>query len=191
MLAPQQSNTLDDAALLRKASAGDKQAVSQIYQIYFEPIYQFIRLRVKDTQTAEDLTSSVFIKLVSAFKTGKGPREHLRGWLYKVARNVLHDHYGGSAAFQTEMLEESFQDTFSDDPEARVLRVMDIEHLRRALQSLAPDQLEVILLRFDQHLSLQETADIMGKNLNTIKTLQLRALHKLRQIVQRQSQGGH
>lgn len=180
-----------DDRLLRRASAGDKQAVSEIYQRYFEPLYHFLRLRVADSQTAEDLTSSVFEKLIDTLRRGKGPQQHLRGWLFKVARSALYDYYGQTAAQPPDESLEDWHTLETDDaPETQVIRLLDIETIRSALGMLSPDQLDVLLLRFDQQLSLQETAAITGKNLNTVKTLQLRALQKLRQIVQRKSRGG-
>jgi len=62
-------------------------------------------------------------------------------------------------------------------------RALDIERVRRALRMLADDQQEVLLLRFSQMLNLQETADIMGRNVGAIKSLQFRAVNTLRQIL--------
>jgi RNA polymerase sigma-70 factor (ECF subfamily) len=48
---------------------------------------------------------------------------------------------------------------------------------------LNPDQQEVLVLRFGQALSLEETADVMSKSVAAIKSLQLRAVNALRQIL--------
>jgi DNA-directed RNA polymerase specialized sigma24 family protein len=69
----------EDDTLLAKARRGDKVAIGQIYRRYVEPIYHFARLRMGDAQAAEDLTGSVFEKLMTALAEGKGPRQHLRG----------------------------------------------------------------------------------------------------------------
>ena len=63
---------------------------------------------------------------------------------------------------------------------------IDSESLRHLIAELSPDQQEILLLRFDQELSLQETADIVGKNINTVKALQFRAVNRLRELLQRQ-----
>jgi RNA polymerase sigma-70 factor (ECF subfamily) len=51
------------------------------------------------------------------------------------------------------------------------------------MQMLTPEHQEVLLLRFGQRLSIQETADIMGKSISAIKSLQFRAMSNLRQIL--------
>ncbi|MEO1647041.1 MAG: sigma factor-like helix-turn-helix DNA-binding protein, partial [Chloroflexota bacterium] len=70
------------------------------------------------------------------------------------------------------------------NPEVQALRTIEAERARQVIRMLAPAQQEVLILRFDQQLSLQETADIMDKKVNAIKALQFRAVNTLRQILQ-------
>ena len=173
-----------DMMVLNRAYQGDKQAIASLYRQYLEPIYQFVRLRVGEQQTAEDITSTVFTKFVLSIKRQKGPRQSVRAWLFQVARHEVYRHYGKTEPLPIETLDQWFQ---SDDntPEENLLDDDRKQATRQALQMLSADQQEVLLLRFDQQLSLQDTAEVMGKNLNTVKTLQHRALLKLRQILKR------
>lgn len=174
----------EEDRLMARARRGDKEALREIYQSYFSPVYNFIRLRVADRSEADDLASEVFIKLMTAFRDGKAPRQSLRGWLFRVARNVLYDHYGRRGRYTEEALEEWVPSTREDaDPEIRLLQAADSQRVRQAMQRLSADQQEVLVLRFAQALSLEETADIMGKNLNTVKSLQFRAVNALRQLL--------
>ncbi len=174
----------EEDRLTERARRGDKQAMKQIYQAYFSPVYNFIRLRVDDAQQADDLASDVFVKLMIAFRNGKAPRKSLRGWLFQVARNVLYDTYGRGQSYTEEALEEWVPAAREDtDPEIQLLQAMDSQRVRQAMQRLTPDQQEVLVLRFAQALSLEETADITGKNINTVKSLQFRAVNALRQTL--------
>lgn len=175
----------DDNTLLQQARRGDKQALAALYRRYLEPIYQFARLRVNDPQLAEDITSTTFFKLVMGIKEGKGPNRNVRGWLFKVVRHEIYRVYGSTQqSLPIETLDQWVADDSAPNPESQVMQQADRQTLRDALAKLSPDQQEVLLLRFDQQLSLQETADVMDRNINTIKTLQLRALQKLRQQLQ-------
>jgi RNA polymerase sigma-70 factor, ECF subfamily len=176
----------DDAALLEKAKRGDKAAVGQIYHRYVEPIYHFARLRMGDAQAAEDLTSTVFEKFLHALAAGKGPRHHLRGWLFQVARSAIFDSYGEARNVTFENIDD-WNIPEGVAPEAAMIAHYDAETLRKTIAELSPDQQEIILLRFDQQLTLQETADILGKNANTVKTLQFRAVNRLRELLQRRT----
>jgi RNA polymerase sigma-70 factor, ECF subfamily len=173
-----------DERLLELARQGNKSAVSEIYNRYIESIYQFVRLRIGDVQAAEDISSTVFEKLILGLAEGKGPKTHLRGWLFQVARHAIYDTYGKKQALPLETIEQWSAPT-SEEPEQQLLANMDVEALRDMLQMLSPDQQEILLLRFDQQLGLKETADILGKGVGTVKTLQFRAVKRLRQLLQR------
>lgn len=168
--------------LLADARRGDRDAIIQIYDLYFTPIYQFIRLRVGDAMVAEDLAADVFVQMVGALRSAAPPRDSLRGWLFKVARNLIAGHYRTERRVKETELDEWLSD--DGDLEMEVAADMDaaftVEMTRSALATLAPEQQEVLILRFGQKLDLQATADIMGKSVNAIKQLQFRALATLR-----------
>lgn len=167
--------------LLDQARRGDQEAIMNIYDTYFAPIYNFIRLRVEDRAVAEDLASEVFVKLVSALQGPTAPRHSLRGWLFRVARNEIYDHYGKGRQFSTTTLDEWLP--ADDNTELHLIQSLDAERARRAIRMLADDQQEVLILRFGQGLSLQETADIMDRKVGAVKSLQFRAVNTLRQIL--------
>ncbi|MBZ0277913.1 MAG: sigma-70 family RNA polymerase sigma factor [Anaerolineae bacterium] len=169
--------------LLAQARRGNQQAIMRIYEAYFPPVYQFIRLRVGSPDTAEDLASDVFVKFVTALRGKNAPHSSLRGWLFRVARNAIADHYGKEQHMPTETLEEWVPTSGDDEPESQFIRTLDMERARTAIRMLAPEQQEVLILRFGQMLSLQETADIMNKTVSAIKSLQFRAVDTLRRIL--------
>ena len=175
---------------LRAAKTKQQATISSIYQSYFGDVCQFIQRRVGDAQLAEDLASDVFLKLIKAMGGQAAPHKSLRAWIYRVARNVIHDYYADEAeAFRkaTE-LGEWIPSEGDCNPEVQAMRSLTMERARTAMRRLAPAQQEVLLLRFDQGLSLQETAERLGKNVNAVKALQFRAVSLLRSALERQAQ---
>ena len=173
----------EEDRLLQAAQNGSQDAVMQIYQHYFTPIYQFIRMRVADVATAEDIASDVFLRLVVALQGENPPHTSLRGWLFQVARNELYQHYGKTKRITSETLDEWVPASTDSDPETQYLKTFDSERVRQAIRMLVDDQQEVLILRFGQALSLQETADIMGRTISAIKSLQFRAVNTLREVL--------
>lgn len=171
-------------ALLARARQGDQQAIMEIYERYFQPIYQFARLRTDDPTLAEDVAAEVFLKLVRGLRSRGGPERSLRGWLFQVARNELNRHYGRRLRYAETTLED-WEPALSTDPdlEAQYIRAVDTQRARRALRMLSADQQEVLILRFGQALSLEETADVMGKSVSAVKSLQSRAVNTLRGLL--------
>ena len=175
--------------LLDQARQGNQDAIRQIYEAYFSPIYQFIRMRVDDAYTAEDLSGNVFLKLIKACQERKAPHKSLRGWLFKVARNEVYDYFGKQQRLAETVLTEWIPAPNDQEPEVEFMRRLSIEQARYAIRQLSPEQQEVIVLRFGQLLNLQETADIMGKSVQAVKSLQFRAVNSLRQILMRRGVG--
>lgn len=176
-------DTTTDEDILARARAGEEEAIVAIYHRYFDSIYQFCRLRVGDTPTAQDLTSEVFVRFIKALKRDTAPHTSLRGWIFRVARNLIYDHYGREQELPVDTLEQWLAADQDTAPEVLAIRSIQAERARQAIGMLAPAQQEVLLLRFDQQLSLQETADVMDKKVNAIKALQFRAVNTLRQIL--------
>jgi len=178
--------TLPDLAvedrLLADARNGSHDALHQIFDLYYEPLYQYIRLRVEDALQAEDMASDVFVKLLDSLRTRRAPRQSLRGWLFRVARNAIYDHYGKRKRLMLTDLEEWIP-AEGDEPELQFMQMLDAAQLRTAIRQLTDEQQEVLILRFGQMLSLQETAAIMGKHVNAIKALQFRATNAMRRTL--------
>jgi RNA polymerase sigma factor (sigma-70 family) len=169
--------------LLARARLKDQAAVSEIFERYFSPIYQFVRLKVEDGLLAEDIASEVFAKLIDNVGTRSGPRHSLRGWLFRVARNEIYRHFGKSRQLPLVTLEEWVPISSREDLELDIIRSMNVESARQALRRLGSDQQEVLILRFGEGLNLQETADIMGKSTSAVKSLQFRAVNALRRAL--------
>jgi len=170
---------------MKRATQGNQDALREIYNAYFPAIFRYIRLRTNQVQEAEDLTGDVFLKLVTAFQKKRMPRKSLRGWLFRVAHNIMVDHYGKKQRFTQTAIEEWIPATDSANPEIQFVKTVSAEIARDALQNLVFEQQEVIILRFGHMLSLQETADIMNKSVQAVKSLQFRALNNLRKILER------
>lgn len=169
---------IDEQTLLARSRALDQDALATVHQAYYRPIYRYIMLRVGDTATAEDLTSEVFIRLLTALREPSAPQNTLRGWLYGVASRVVIDHYRKFGRVVETEISDSMMDN-TESPETRVIRQMNNEALYAAIQTLTHDQQRVIALRFGAGLRIREVAQIINKSEGAAKQLLLRALSAL------------
>ncbi|MFN8421640.1 MAG: sigma-70 family RNA polymerase sigma factor [Anaerolineae bacterium] len=180
--------------LLALARRGSQQAVSEIYERYFPSVYRFVRLHLESQHEAEDIAADVFFQLVDHLGKPSGPRQSLRGWLFRIARHEVYRHYGRQQKMPTVTLDEwlpasNFDET-EGDLEIGIIRHASVERIRRLLRMLAPEQQEVLILRFSEELSLQETADMMNKSVSAIKSLQFRAVDTLRKLLLSSTENG-
>jgi RNA polymerase sigma-70 factor (ECF subfamily) len=83
----------DELTLLARARQLDPEALAHIHETYYTSIFRYVAFRVGDHATAEDLTSEVFTRLLTALRDKGAPQNTLRGWLYGVAARVVNDHH--------------------------------------------------------------------------------------------------
>jgi RNA polymerase sigma-70 factor (ECF subfamily) len=168
----------NELALLAQARKLDMDALAQIHDLYYEPIFRYVAFRVSDRQAAEDLTNDVFTRFLTAVRERRAPDNTLRGWLYGVATNVVRGYYRKryrAVHVELDELIESPEIGPDEMAEAALTRA----DLRRAVAGLTEEQQNVIALRFGYELPIQEVARTMGKTEGAIKQLQARAIAAL------------
>jgi len=168
----------DELVLLAHARRLEPAALAEVHDRYYPAIYRYIAYRVADVQVAEDLTSEVFTRLLSALRDRNAPQNTLRGWLYAVARRVVSDHHRKHFRRpQVELLDSvPSQDA---NPLEIAEASMTRESLLTAIAELTEDQQQVIALRFGSEMPIQTVAETMGKTEGAVKQLQARALASL------------
>ena len=179
----------DDLSEIDRLISLDPQAITAIHNKFYKDVYRFARFRVNDDVTAEDIAGDVFMRLLEAVHNGVGPRFSLRGWLIKTTANVVNDHYRKLYNHPLEdpsELDENSRDLFlsQDDPVTITDQAEQRRSIQAAIENLTDIQKMVITLRFGNRFSLEETAGIMGRNANSIKALQFRALLALRKSLE-------
>ncbi len=178
-----QSHVTEDEALLRRARAYDTDALAaELYDRYAPRMYAYLYRRVSDAAVAEELTAELFLRVLRAIRTGQAWRESFTGWLYRVAHNLVVDHYRRQPPVPPQSLEGS-EVAPGSDPATTVEELLRRERLRAAITRLTPDQQQVLALRFGEGLTARETARILGKSTGAVEALQHRAVRALRRML--------
>ena len=167
----------DETELLRRARALDQEALALIHDRYYQAIYRYFSFRVNEAQTAEDLTSELFTRFLSAIRDRGAPPNTLRGWLFGAAQNVLKEHYRKQNRMNWTELDESIAG--GRTPEQRLDERLDKESLRAALDELTPEQQSVLALRFGYGMPIKDVAATVNKSEGSVKMLQVRAIAAL------------
>ena len=172
----------DERTLLARARALEEEALAQVHNTYYRPLYRYIVYRVSDRHVAEDLTSEVFVRLLNALRDHTAPANTLRGWLYGVASRVVSDYHRKQYRRQHVMLTETIPAS-QPGPSETVADQLSWETVHAALSQLTELQQEVIALRFGQELAIKEVAALLGKSEGAVKQLQARAVASLARIL--------
>ncbi|MDF1513437.1 MAG: sigma-70 family RNA polymerase sigma factor [Anaerolineae bacterium] len=169
--------------LLNRIQRFDTQALAEVYDFFAPKIYGYVYRRTGHAETAQELTSETFHRLLVALKNKSGPRDNLSAWLYRVAHNLIVDDFRQQPQQQAiELDEEVLARPHPDQAEHRVTTLAD--EARAAIRQLTILQQQVIVLRFLEGFSLKETAQIVQKDVSAVKALQHRALYSLRRILE-------
>lgn len=162
--------------IAKQMSDGDDRAFEILYERYFDQIFRFTIKRVGTHEIAEDLVSSIFMKVfASRARFSKGS---FKAWLYRIANNTIIDHY--RTRKPTTVLDpekHTAVDQAQTAPEA-----LDQQSLRRLIDQVISkldtrSQL-VLQLKFFSELSNEEIALTLKVSTNHVGVLVYRALQK-------------
>lgn len=177
---------MDDsfADLLQGAKDGEPRAWDRIYRTYAPAITGYLALR--GAREPEDLTSETFYAAARSIQTFSGDEASFRSWLFVIAHRRLIDsrRSAGRRVEQTPLDDEPGAPGGNVETEA--LDNIALADMQDLLEPLTEDQRTVIALRMLADLSLEQTADIMGKRIGSVKALQRRALGALRRHLEAQ-----
>jgi RNA polymerase sigma-70 factor, ECF subfamily len=161
-------------------SKRDVRAFGEIYERYFDRIFNFIYRQTDDEDTAGDLCSQTFVNALNNLNKYQFRGFPFSAWLYKIAGNEVNKHYRknrGKQVFSLEEVRVREMIELSDETwdEEMIQRLLDF------MKELPTDMLQVLELRFFEDKDFKEIAFILDMTESGAKMRTYRALDKLRQ----------
>lgn len=202
----------EESALVGRLKQGDARAQRGFFEFFFEPLINWLRINgARQMADIEEIVRETFLRAFRAI--GQFRHEaSLKTWLFKLASNALKDYYKspkhspvqtgtdigdfdeswipGDGAYQkskTDSLSGNSRTTlppFKKNDFESLLREERRQKLLVALDRLSPAHRQVLHLRLVEQLSIEATADIMGRSRPAVKQLQLRAGEAFKAIVE-------
>ena len=164
------------ADFLDRLRSGDNSSWQSFYDQLAPELRAYItRLGARDP---DDLLGETMMQIVRDIKKFSGTPTEIRAWSIRIAHNRVID---ASRRRNARPAEVPIDETLDFVPAQDHLRELpDIETLSNLLQTLTPDQRSVIWLRYVTELTLEETAEVVGKTPEAVAALTYRALASLR-----------
>lgn len=138
-----------------------------------EKHYRLAFSYVKNVDDALDIVQESIYKAFSYMDSLKNP-SHIKTWFYRIVVNTALDFLRKQKKLV--IVDEVILSSF--DP-GTVDNYQDFD-LKKALEDLPENYRTIIILRYFEDLKIDEVAEVLGKNVNTVKTQLYKALEKLR-----------
>lgn len=178
---PVDEKSLQEQALLARAKAGAA-GVGEAYDAYADKLYGFLYKRCGNKELAEDLVSKTFLKFLEALPKLEWRGVSLGAWLYRVATNLLTDHWRSASSRMDVAVDSDEWDPPSEaaDPAWYAEIALEQEKLKDILKTLSPRDQEILDLRFFGQCEIPELATQLDISQNHASVLVYRALGRLR-----------
>jgi RNA polymerase sigma-70 factor (ECF subfamily) len=159
------SDRLEENVLILRCRVGDRDALSELIRRYSRRLRYFISHLSDSPEMTEDIFQDTWVRVIGKMHTLRNI-ESFTTWLYRIARNTafqqlrrkkmsceLHDNIV--------LPDEQPSDSFSPADAAKI---------HNGLKKLHPAHREILALRFLEQMSYQQVAEVLGCNLNTVKS---------------------
>lgn len=167
-----------ELSAIKACQAGDLGRFDDLYVAYAEKIYRFVYYKIFHKETAEDLTTDIFMKAMERINQFDEAKGSFSCWLYRIARNAVIDHV--RTRKETVDLENAFGISSASHPDQDADTRMSFDRVMGALSSLKDDQYDIVIMRLWDGLSHQEISEILGMTESNAKQIFSRTVRHLR-----------
>jgi len=168
--------------MLGRRRGGQEDELRRVYRTHVRAVYAALSYSV-DSDTAQDLTSQTFERVIRAWERFDPSRASERTWILAIARNLLADHFRRQQHRAAASLDEhpGLLDALQGGEDWEARRLSEDE-LRGWLGQLKPREQQVLALRYGADLAADEVADLLELTAANVHQIASRALRRLREL---------
>jgi RNA polymerase sigma-70 factor (ECF subfamily) len=172
-----------DADMLKRLQGGDRTAMAELYDRYFDRLYSLVFNQVdRNRDIAEDIVQETFLAALKSAKGFKG-RSSAYTWLCSIAYHKVADHYRRQSRERKRMVSGIDVDTVDDvenpgrqpQPDSLIESAETRHVVNEALAKLPWDYRQVLILKYVEEMSVLEISQIMDRSPKSIEGLLTRS----------------
>lgn len=167
-----------EAIIISACQSGNTEQFTELYETYVQKIYSFVFHKTLHKETAEDLTSDIFLKAIDKIQSFNPKKASFQTWLFTLARNTVVDFWRSQREHKN--IDDIWDLDALEDLESDADKKLLHEKLHTHLQKISAKQREVLMLRYWQDLSFKEIAEITGQSEASLKMSVSRSIKKLK-----------
>jgi RNA polymerase sigma-70 factor (ECF subfamily) len=175
-----------DPELIVRSAGGDRAAFEILVSRHERAVFRLARTITQTNEDAEDVLQETFLSAFRGAGTFRASAS-VRTWLLTIARHAAIRHETRAArlpAANVDAANLGIDAGWGSDPESLVIRAQQHEHLKSALESLSPQDREILVLRDLEGVSGDDVASLLAMSRPAMKSrlhrARLRLLGRLR-----------
>jgi RNA polymerase sigma-70 factor (ECF subfamily) len=162
-----QADLIYERLLVVRAQAGDDAAFAELVERFSPRLRYFLRKLLPSAHDAEDALQDVWLDVLRALPRLSDPQA-LVAWLYRIARDRAFARLRKARPTEQLPLDSTIADSTADDE--RDFSAEDAAQIHAALDTLPPEQREVLVLRFLEDMTYEQIAAVTNSNIGTIRS---------------------
>ncbi len=172
---------LDERRLVELART-EPAAFGQLYDLYVDRLFSYLRTYTENEEDAADLTQHVFLRALEALPGYQERGLPFGAWLFRIARNAATDTFRRQRrSLPWEHVPDSLQPLARNNPEADSLHREALNQMRVLVGRLSVEKQELLALRFSAGLSSREIAALVGRSPAAVQKELVRIMHLLKE----------
>lgn len=182
----------DEESLVAGLKAGSSSAIQYAVETYAPKLYRYAIYQLGEHTAAEDIAAETVARMLEKIGQYKDSGAPFQAWLFSIARNLIRDTYRHRKNTELISLDASMG---SDEiqrlgaTDERIEGMAQRDELVHIMSSLTEEQRQILTLRIVEGWQPQEIATLLGRSIDSVKSLQYRALQVMkRQMGKRQSE---
>lgn len=165
-----------------KVKEGKLDKMGLLFERYHREVFGFYYRMCANAELSEDLVQNLFLRIIKYRHTFSGDGQ-FRSWMYRMARNLLADHYRKEKKMRKDDFKE-VERLWEEDEKAQV-QEEKVAMLERAMRYLDEEKRELLVLSRYQGLRYREIAEMKQTTEANIKVKVFRAIKELKEIFQK------
>ena len=174
----------ESAEIARGLSRRDPDLLARLIEQYQHRLFRYLVHLTGNRQLAEDLFQDTWLRVLERGGSYDG-RSEFAPWLLRLARNLTIDHFRRHKMLSLDELTDPEREAPLQVADRRptpfdhLASLQDSEKVLACMGGLAPSFREVLVLRFQEEMSLEEIAGVVAIPVATVKSRLYRALDML------------
>jgi RNA polymerase sigma-70 factor (ECF subfamily) len=180
--AAEQLEDRDTARLVARIQAGESDLFALLYMRYFDRVYGYLRLILRNAAEAEDAAQQVFLKVLEALPQYERRGTPFRAWLFIIVRIFALNYLRSAGRLELRdpvELDRQREEPIDDAVARQALTWIADRDLLLFIERLPLAQRQVLMLRYALDLTPREVAQVLDRTPGDVRILQHRALHFL------------